>query len=124
MFRRQWKRDWLKSSAMVSSARRPVRCSWERWGYDAGREIKARKRHIVIDTQGLLTTIVYSAAIQDRVAALPVLTRLFCRFDTIPTVFVDAVYKPRFGGVFFAGVSNRFCSLRFSISSGESKSGE
>jgi transposase len=62
-------------------------------GYDAGKKIKGRKRHIAVDTQGnLLAAIVHSAGIQDRVAARAVLMRLFCRFDTITTVFVDGGY--------------------------------
>ena len=36
--------------------------------------------------------IVHSAGIQDRVAARVVLMRLFCRFDTITTVFADGGY--------------------------------
>ena len=36
--------------------------------------------------------IVHSAGIQDRIAARAVLMRLFCRFDTITTAFVDAGY--------------------------------
>jgi transposase len=36
-------------------------------GYDAGKKIKGRKRHIVTDTQGnMLAGIVHSASIQDR----------------------------------------------------------
>src|ERR1035441_2437314 len=62
-------------------------------GYDAGKKIKGRKRHIAVDTQGnLLAAIVHSAGIQDRVAARAVLMRLFCRFDTITTVFADGGY--------------------------------
>jgi hypothetical protein len=57
-----------------------------RRGYDAGKKIKGRKRHIAVDTQGnLLAVIVHSAGIQDRVAARAVLMRLFCRFDSITT---------------------------------------
>jgi transposase len=64
-----------------------------RRGYDAGKRIKGRKRHIAVDTQGnLLTVIVHSAGIQDRVAARAVLMRLFCRFDSITTVFADGGY--------------------------------
>jgi transposase len=64
-----------------------------RRGYDAGKKIKGRKRHIAVDTQGnLLAAIVHSAGIQDRVAARAVLIRLFCRFDTITTVFADGGY--------------------------------
>src|ERR1039458_214977 len=59
-------------------------------GYDAGKKIKGRKRHIAVDTQGnLLAAIVHSAGIQDRVAARAVLMRLF---DTITTVFADGGY--------------------------------
>ena len=36
--------------------------------------------------------IVHSAGIQDRVAARAVLMRLFCRFDSITTVFADGGY--------------------------------
>jgi transposase len=64
-----------------------------RRGYDAGKKIKGRKRHIAVDTQGnLLTVVVHSAGIQDRVGARAVSTRLFCRFDTIAKVFVDGGY--------------------------------
>jgi transposase len=64
-----------------------------RRGYDAGKKIKGRKRHIAVDTQGnLLAAIVHSAGIQDRVAARAVLMRLFCRIDTISTVFADGGY--------------------------------
>jgi transposase len=64
-----------------------------RRGYDAGKKIKGRKRHIAVDTQGnLLAVVVHSAGIQDRVAARAVLLRLFCRFDTITKVFADGGY--------------------------------
>ena len=64
-----------------------------RRGYDAGKKIKGRKRHIAVDTQGnLLTVVVHSAGIRDRVGARAVLVRLFCRFDTIVKVFVDGGY--------------------------------
>ena len=64
-----------------------------RRGYDAGKKIKGRKRHIAVDTQGnLLAVVVHSAGIQDRVAARAVLMRLFCLFGTIQTVFVDGGY--------------------------------
>ena len=64
-----------------------------RRGYDAGKKIKGRKRHIAVDTQGnLLAVIVHSAGIQDRVAARAVLMRLFCRFDSITKIFADGGY--------------------------------
>jgi transposase len=64
-----------------------------RRGYDAGKKIKGRKRHIAVDTQGnLLAAVVHSTGIQDRAGARAVLMRLFCRFDTITTVFADGGY--------------------------------
>jgi len=36
-------------------------------GYDAGKKIKGKKRHILVDTQGLLLqAIVHTAGLQDR----------------------------------------------------------
>ncbi len=36
-------------------------------GYDAGKKIKGRKRHILTDTGGLLVTVlVHAASVQDR----------------------------------------------------------
>jgi putative transposase len=59
-------------------------------GYEAGEKIKNRKRHIAVDTQGnLLTAVVHSAGIQDRVGARAVLMRMFRRFDTLTKVFAD-----------------------------------
>jgi transposase len=64
-----------------------------RRGYDAGKKIKGRKRHIAVDTQGnLLAAIVHSAGIQDRVGARAVMMRLFRGFDAITTIFVDGGY--------------------------------
>lgn len=46
-------------------------------GYDAGKKIKGRKRHILTDTQGLLLGVVVTpASVQDRDAAKVV----FCIF--------------------------------------------
>jgi len=62
-------------------------------GYDAGKKIKGRKRHVAVDTQGnLLTVVVHSAGIQDRVGARAVLMRLFRRFDRLTKVFADGGY--------------------------------
>jgi len=61
-----------------------------RRGYDAGKKIKGRKRHIALNTQGnLLAVVVHTAGIQDRMGARAVMMRLFCRFDSITTIFTD-----------------------------------
>ena len=62
-------------------------------GYDAGKKIKGRKRHIVTDTVGnLLDALVHSADIQDRDGAPALIER--CR-DTYPSLarcFADGGY--------------------------------
>ncbi len=47
-------------------------------GYDAGKKIKGKKRHILVDTQGLLLhALVHSADIQDRDGGVLVMATLF-----------------------------------------------
>jgi len=63
-------------------------------GYDTGKKIKGRKRHIVVDTMGfLLAVLVHSAGIQDMVGARAVFTRLFACCDSIRAVFADGIYR-------------------------------
>jgi putative transposase len=46
-------------------------------GYDAGKKIMGRKRHILVDTMGLISAVVvHSAGIQDRDGAKAVLDRI------------------------------------------------
>lgn len=65
-------------------------------GYDAGKKVKGRKRHIAVDTEGLLTELlVHEAHIQDRDGAVPLLTKLAARISTIRKVWFDAGYAGR-----------------------------
>ncbi len=65
-------------------------------GYDAGKKINGRKRHIAVDTGGLLLAIVVTVAgIQDRDAAHRLLTALSSRFSTISWVWADGGYAGR-----------------------------
>jgi putative transposase len=62
-------------------------------GYDAGKKIKGRKRHILTDTLGLLVTaIVHTADIQDRDGAPDVLTSIRSSFPWLRHVFADGGY--------------------------------
>jgi len=62
-------------------------------GYDAGKKIKGRKRHIVTDTLGLLIgLVVHGADIQDRDGAPEVLKSIRHRFPWLRHVFADAAY--------------------------------
>ena len=62
-------------------------------GYDAGKKIKGRKRHIVTDTLGLiLRVIVHTADIQDRDGAPALLKAIRYRFPWLRHVFADGGY--------------------------------
>src|SRR5882757_6437430 len=62
-------------------------------GYDAGKKILGRKRHLLVDTLGLiLHVVVHSAAIQDREGAKLVLPILLQRFGWLRCIFVDGGY--------------------------------
>lgn len=62
-------------------------------GYDAGKRIKGRKRHIVTDTIGLLVGLeVHSAGIQDRDGAPDVLKAIAVRYPMLRHIFADGGY--------------------------------
>jgi transposase len=62
-------------------------------GYDAGKRIKGRKRHIVTDTSGLLVGLeVHSAGIQDRDGAPDVLKAVTARYPVLRHIFADGGY--------------------------------
>ena len=62
-------------------------------GYDGGKKIKGRKRHIVVDLLGLLLTVmVHSAGIQDRAGARLVVEKLMVHFGTIKLIRADGGY--------------------------------
>ena len=62
-------------------------------GYDAGKRIKGRKRHIVTDTIGLLIGfVVHSAGIQDRDGAPDVPATVAKRYPTLRHLFADGGY--------------------------------
>lgn len=62
-------------------------------GYDAGKKTGGRKRHIIVDTMGLLLVVmVTSASVQDRDGAVGPLAALFARFGGVRHVWADGGY--------------------------------
>jgi transposase len=62
-------------------------------GFDAAKKINGRKRHIAVDTLGLLICVLVTAAnVQDRDGARPLLTRLAAHCGRIRLVWADAGY--------------------------------
>jgi putative transposase len=63
-------------------------------GYDAGKQVKGRKRHIVVDTLGnLLEVVVHAASIQDYEGAKVVLEKLTQSVSTLQKLWADGIYK-------------------------------
>lgn len=62
-------------------------------GYDAGKKINGRKRHILVDTTGLiLMVVVHAASVQDRDGAKLVFNKIFNLFPKLHLVWADAGY--------------------------------
>jgi transposase len=77
----------VKGADTVSSASR---------GYDAGKKVNGRKRHIVVDTLGLLLVVMVTAAsVQDRDGGARVLERLRFRMPSVAVVWADGGYAGR-----------------------------
>ena len=63
-------------------------------GYDAGKKVKGRKRHVVVDALGLLLVLhVTSASVQDRDAALAMVQEGKREFPSLGVVFMDGAYR-------------------------------
>ncbi|MGY1761628.1 IS5 family transposase [Geodermatophilus sp. SYSU D00779] len=65
----------------------------EEIGYDAGKRVRGRKRHLLVDSDGLiLHRVVHAAGVQDRAGAKLVLRDLHTRLPGIAVVWVDGGY--------------------------------
>lgn len=74
----------VKTAETISKATR---------GYDAGKKINGRKRHLVVDTRGLpLMVMVTAADLHDAAAAKEVLFRLRLMHPEITIVWADSAY--------------------------------
>jgi putative transposase len=63
-------------------------------GYDGGKKVSGRKRHILVDTEGgLLKARVHPADIHDRSGAPPLLHGLAAEFPRIALVWADTAYQ-------------------------------
>lgn len=63
-------------------------------GFDAGKKIKGIKRHIIVDTMGLVLAIaVQGASVQDRDGAIPVITKLSEGYNKVIKIFADSGYR-------------------------------
>jgi transposase len=62
-------------------------------GWDGGKKVGGRKRHLVVDCLGLVLAVAVTAAsVQDRDAAVPLLERLRGQYFSIRLVWADGAY--------------------------------
>lgn len=68
-------------------------------GYDAGKKIKGRKRHILVDTMGLLLlVVVHGANVQDRDGAKLLLSKAKGLFPRLQRIWADGGYAGKLIG--------------------------
>ncbi len=74
------------------------------YGFDGGKLVKGRKRHIIVDTQGLLLSVVVTQANgQDRVGAAAALMEESFDSSSLQLIWVDPGYS---GQRFACAVAN------------------
>jgi len=68
-------------------------------GYDAGKKVSGRKRHLLVDTLGLVLLVCVTAAnVQDRDGARTLLARLVGRFSRLVLIWADGGYAGQLVG--------------------------
>ncbi|HLM01773.1 MAG TPA: IS5 family transposase [Pyrinomonadaceae bacterium] len=82
------------SAAIIDSQSVKTDEQAEAKGYDAGKKVKGRKRHILVDTLGLLLKAkVLTADVQDRDAARMLLTEIKEQMPRLQLIWADGGYR-------------------------------
>jgi transposase len=96
MWREREKRDVNPTAAIIDSQSVKTSPQGGPKGFDAGKKVKGRKRHLVVDTLGLLLAVlIHPADVQDRDGAAPVVTRAIAKYPTVKKLYTDSGYSGR-----------------------------
>lgn len=98
--RQQWRdrvgRDPDPTAAIIDAQSTRSTAQGGNTGFDAGKKVKGRKRHLVVDTLGLLLAVTLTAAgVQDRDAAGAVMALACTKVPGLKTVYADSAYGGR-----------------------------
>lgn len=85
------------SAAILDSQSVKITCQKGFRGYDGAKKVNGRKRHALVDTQGLLLKVVVSPAqVQDTEGAEVLFERIRGQFPRLRRVWVDGAYTGKF----------------------------
>jgi putative transposase len=95
--RQQWRqrlgRNAEPTTAVIDSQSNRISPQGGTSGYDAGKKIKGRKRHLVVDTLGLILAVsVTAASVQDRDGALVAVASACASHPTVQRLYADSAY--------------------------------
>ena len=77
-----------------SQSAKTTRVGGESRGYDGGKKIKGRKRHIITDTNGwLLSVVIHAANEHDSQTGFGVMETLRYRFERMKKIYADGGYR-------------------------------
>lgn len=82
------------AACLDSQSVKTIETAREAVGFDAGKKVKGRKRHILVDTVGLLMAVcVHAAGVSETAGARRVLAELEHQFWRLKIIWLDGGYK-------------------------------